>query len=102
MPYIPKDRRLAIGLSIKSMPQNVGELTFTLAALLNEYMKLKGLKYQTIAEILGALEGCKLDFQNQILHPYEETKAIMAGDVYDLSLFDVLNEEYNKWLEEHP
>ena len=101
-PYIRKDDRYRLNLTIGGKIQNVGELTYLFAQLVNHYIKLKGLKYQTLAEIIGALEGCKLDVNNNILNAYEGTKALMNGEVYDPDMWDNLNKEYNTWSEENP
>lgn len=102
MPYVKSEVRHKIGLSLLHVPADVGELTYCFAAIINEYIKRKGLKYQTIAEVVGALEGAKLDFNNCTIQIYESCKAMMNGEVYDPSIWDEFNKEYNKWSEEQP
>lgn len=46
-------------------------------------MQRKGLKYDTINDILGALEGSKLEFYRRIAVPYENVKLAENGDVYE-------------------
>jgi len=46
------------------------------------YMKDHGLSYQTINDIVGALEGAKLEFYRRIAVGYEEQKRHDNGDVY--------------------
>lgn len=79
MPYIPKNSRL----SALSTPSTAGELNFVITTIVNEYMQRKGLKYDTINDILGALEGSKLEFYRRIAVPYENVKLAENGDVYE-------------------
>jgi hypothetical protein len=41
-----------------------------------------GLSYQTINDIVGALEGAKLEFYRRVAVPYEDKKIIENGDVF--------------------
>lgn len=61
---------------------NVGELTFQITSLLQDYLVEHGLRYQQIAEILGALEGARLDFIDQVVVGYEHGKAEANGNVW--------------------
>lgn len=81
MPYIQQRQRteLAEGREMA----NSGELNYTLTLVLNKYMNSKGVSYNTINDILGALEGCKLEFYRRIAKPYEDNKLSLNGDVYD-------------------
>ena len=76
MPYIPKDRR-------GRLPENSGELNYAFTYLINYYLGLRGKSYQTLNDIIGALEGAKLEFVRRIVNPYEQVKMEDNGDVYD-------------------
>lgn len=80
MPYIKEaDRtRLAFGDGATTP----GELNFELTEVLKHYMKHKGLSYQTINDIVGVLEGAKLEFYRRVAAPYENAKMAENGDVY--------------------
>ena len=79
MPYIEDhDRERVIG----DGPNNCGELNFAITDLLLEYLERKGLRYQTINDIIGALEGAKLEFTRRVTNPYEDKKIKENGDVY--------------------
>jgi hypothetical protein len=83
MPYIkPKDREL-----IKKYPlsviDTVGELNYRITLLLNRYTSVPGLSYQRINDVLGALEGAKLEFYRRVAVPYENAKMAENGDVYE-------------------
>lgn len=72
-PDLPPRARLAL---------NAGELTYQLQQVLLAYIKGHELKYQTLAECLGALEGAKLDLIERVVKPYEERKCEDNGDVW--------------------
>jgi hypothetical protein len=80
MPYITQEQRKR--LVEDASPLNAGELNFVFSALVNQYVKQHGLRYQTINDIVGALEGAKAEFQRRVVAPYEDTKITSNGDVY--------------------
>lgn len=86
MPYIKPDDRYK--LDIKSNPVTSGELNYCLTRQINDYLNEKDLSYHTINDILGALEGCKLEFYRRIAIPYEDSKLTENGDVYDLKKYN--------------
>jgi hypothetical protein len=53
---------------------------FTVQAI--RYVEDRGLSYQTINDVLGALEGAKLEFYRRVVAPYEDKKIKEKGDVY--------------------
>lgn len=77
MPYIERMRR---GVD---RPLSVGELTYVLTATIEQYRKDHGTSFQTLAEIVGALEQTKDEFQRRVVHRYEDKKIIENGDVYE-------------------
>jgi hypothetical protein len=79
MPYVNEDGRVGVA---QSGPTTVGELTFAFQQLISEYLTKEGLSYQQIAECLGALEGCKADFIERIVKPYEVRKRVENSDVW--------------------
>lgn len=84
MPYITKQRRIdffrgALGDNEASSP---GELNYLFTLFSTWYVKNKGLSYQTINDVLGALEGCKQEFYRRVAVPYEQEKIKANGDVY--------------------
>jgi len=46
------------------------------------YLRTKGISYQTFNDIIGALEGAKLEFYRRVVVRYEEEKIKANGDVY--------------------
>lgn len=59
-----------------------GELNYELTWKLTKYIEFNGLSYQTINDIIGALESAKLEFYRRVVAPYEDTKINENGDVY--------------------
>jgi hypothetical protein len=80
MPYITEARQKEIGAG--SEPENCGELNYVLTMIVLGYHKRKGARYQTINDVIGALEGAKAEFQRRIVAPYEDAKILENGDVY--------------------
>lgn len=79
MPYIkPADRDQ---LLVRAA-QNSGELNYELTQVVKRYLKNQGHSYRTMNDIMGALEGCKLEFYRRIVGPYENGKIADNGDVY--------------------
>lgn len=79
MPYIKQDDRIRVLCT--SCPATAGELNFAFTMLLTRYANDKGLSYQTINDIIGALEGAKAEFQRRIVGPYEDKKIKENGDL---------------------
>lgn len=81
MPYIKTEDRQQL---TKRSPITVGELTYVLYKACRQYLKTgrKEYTYQTLAEVLGALESAKLEFYAKVVRPYEETKIKANGDVF--------------------
>ena len=61
-----------------------GELNYLFTRLALRYMEQRGLSYQTINDIVGALEGAKMEFYRRIAIPYEQSKIRTNGDVFPL------------------
>lgn len=80
MPYITPDRRISVDSGVP--PQNPGELNYLVTRLVIDYLHEHGTSYQTINDIIGALEGCKAEFQRRVVGIYEAEKAGVNGDVY--------------------
>lgn len=77
MPYIKdEDRSRAM-----DEPQTAGELNYAVTTLIRDYVG-QPLSYQRINDVLGALEGAKLEFYRRVVVPYENAKMAENGDVY--------------------
>lgn len=82
MPYIAKEKREWAAKA----PEDAGELNYVITLAIQDYVHYKGLKYQTLNDVVGVLESAKAEFQRRIVGPYEDTKIAINGDVYDQSL----------------
>lgn len=86
MPYIKRESRKEFDNNRVSylvrIPSHAGELNYALTLLCKEYLENKKKSYQTINDIIGALEGAKMEFYRRIVVPYEDTKILDNGDVY--------------------
>lgn len=79
MPYIKQIQRKELGYRD---PDNAGELNFDITDVINRYIAAKELSYQTINDIIGALECAKLELYRRVASPYEDAKMKENGDVY--------------------
>lgn len=79
MPYIKGSRREAILNG--EPPQNCGELNFLFTWISLQYLEMQGTSYGRINDVLGALEGAKLEMYRRRVAPYEDLKIEENGDV---------------------
>lgn len=82
MPYVKKEQRKRMIDNCEVVGKDAGELNYTITNMLLDYVELKGESYQTINDIIGALEGAKLEFYRRFATPYEDKKIVENGDVY--------------------
>lgn len=82
MPYIKQIHRLKFLKSLDQtpVPTNVGELNYLLSTVIKSYLG-ENTNYQKINDILGALEGAKLEFYRRVAIPYEDGKITENGDI---------------------
>jgi len=87
MPYIPEERRKAIfndsNVDYNSNIENAGELNYFITTVIDDYLRYKGESYQAYNDIMGALEGAKMELYRRKTIPYENKKIIQNGDVYE-------------------
>ena len=81
MPYIRQTERDLLQPMGYTTPDNAGQLNFVLTMICKQYWEERG-RYQAINDILGALEGAKLEFYRRVAAPYEDTKIKENGEVY--------------------
>lgn len=80
MPYVPQKRRGALRQEGKA--NDAGELNYQITRLLVNYTQQHTLKYKTINDVMGALEGAKAEYYRRVAAPYEDGKIIENGDVF--------------------
>ena len=85
MPYIKQRRRLQLDTvaieDSKFEIKSPGELNYVITRLIDDYHSRRG-DYQSVNDVVGALEGAKLEFYRRVAAPYEDQKAMENGDVY--------------------
>lgn len=85
MPYINKDSRewyaSILGEVRKTTPQNCGELNYLLSSIAKIYWEKSYESYQSINDVIGALEGAKLEFYRRIASDFEDVKLKTNGDI---------------------
>lgn len=81
MPYIKQSDRDLLAQEFGWSPSTPGDLNYKITLLIQRYWR-EGQSYQTINDIIGALEGAKAEFQRRVVAPYEDSKIKENGDVY--------------------
>ena len=88
MPYIlPADRQKlkpatdAIAAVVDG-DTSAGDLNYMISLMAKAYIDAKGLRYEHLNAVVGALDSCKAEFQRRVVAPYEDTKIGENGDVY--------------------
>ncbi len=67
--------------TLGSRIETAGELNFIITRLIHQYLLYVGRSYQTMNDIVGALDNAKDEFRRRIQHPYEDKKIELNGDV---------------------
>lgn len=87
MPYIKQSVRKEFDEIRKSgnRPKMTvpGELNYEITLKCKQYIEQHGLSYTAINDVIGALEGAKLEFYRRVAAPYENVKLAENEDVYD-------------------
>jgi hypothetical protein len=81
MPYIKQGVRGFLNAQDFVQPDNAGELNYVFTMLAHSYWFTHGKNYQAFNDILGALEGCKLELYRRKVAPYEDGAIEENGDV---------------------
>ena len=79
MPYVDQESRHKL-LEGKN-PETSGELTYVIYSEILKYLDTKGSNWQAYSDILGALEGAKLEIYRRRVAPHEDSKIQENGDV---------------------
>ncbi len=86
MPYPEKSIRQAL-LNGTISPSEAGHLNFLFTHHINEFLTVKGLRYQQINDVLGALTGAHDEFKRKVEDDYEAIKEKQNGRVYTPELW---------------
>lgn len=86
MPYISQERRISLEVSVGNQPtdppHSAGELCYLFSQQIQRYLDFHPNRFDTFAEIMGALVLTGLEFYRRIVVPYENKKLKENGDVY--------------------
>ena len=82
MPYISQEERRL--LDYGALPNSAGQLNYSITILIKNYLaRNKGrVSYADYNEVLGVLEGVKLEIYRRVIAKYEDKKRESNGDVY--------------------
>lgn len=89
MTYIKEENRIEIDARIErlvkdmesmTLVQNAGDLNFLITRIIHAYFKSSP-NYQGINDVIGALEGAKLEFNRRVVSKYEDLKIKENGDL---------------------
>jgi hypothetical protein len=85
MPYIKDREKYSLFLSVlkDTKIENSGDLNYLITKLINRYIKIHGERYQFYNDILGALEGSKLETYRLQISEYENVKKAENGTVWE-------------------
>lgn len=91
MPYITQEKRKEMETSLFPLLEYVkttdklvaGDLNYLYSMISKVFFERKK-SYQTANDIVGALEGAKVEFQRRILAPYEDGAISRNGDMYEM------------------
>ncbi len=84
MPYIKQERRKALSPHLRAAGkaiENPGDLNYAITLLAKLYLAREPMNYQRINDVLGAMEGAKMELYRRAAVPYEEGKIKENGDV---------------------
>lgn len=81
MPYVTKEERELLLRDLIGA-ESAGQLNYLFTSEIQSYIQTKGLSYQTLNDIIGALEGAKLELYRRVAANYEDRKRNENGDVY--------------------
>lgn len=79
MPYIKEERKKDV---LVNGATNAGELNYLFTYWIGQYILDKTESYQIYNDIIGALEGAKLELYRRKILSYENIKMSQNGDVY--------------------
>lgn len=85
MPYIGAEDRAALEPHSEREAMTAGELNYQLTCLADGFLA-GNVDYQSINDVIGALEGTKLELYRRLVAPYEDMKASINGDVYETQI----------------
>lgn len=84
MPYVGD--AITVEFEDNEFAETPGELNYLLTQMILKYVSAKGLSYQTINDISGAMTEALAEFRRRVTQVYEDRKIRENGDVYPADL----------------
>lgn len=89
MPYITKQDQARYDVVLGELQKAVdnsgisnGDLNYLMTKLGLQYLKQHGTSYNTISDVVKALECAKLEFYRRVAANYEDGKKLQNGDIF--------------------
>ena len=88
MPYILSKERDKLkpatdaAAAVIDKDTTAGDLNYMISLMAKAYIDAKGLRYEHLNAVVGALDSAKAEFQRRVVAPYEDKKIAENGDVY--------------------
>ena len=82
MPYIEDANRRCDLSSSVAVPRNPGELSFTIATVIDDYFAVADQNFENLNAVKGVLDSLGCEIQRRFLDPYEEKKLQENGEVF--------------------
>ena len=90
MPYVDRASRARLRPIVDGLAQTLpadataGELNYLFTRLALEFLRRRGVSYQSLNDVTGALHNCASELYRRVVAPYEDAKILANGDVFDL------------------
>jgi len=85
MPYVKKEDRNRFNVFTRLLDDQEintpGELNYLITMLVHKYLNMKPENYQSYNDVIGALEGAKLELYRRHVSLYKDEKQVQNGDV---------------------
>ena len=98
MPYVDKEARIILDAP-GAVAESPGQLNYLFSKIIKSYLDKWGESYQIYNDVIGALEGCKLELYRRRVASYEDEKRWKNGDVWDREEHEAAVDTWGKVLE---
>jgi hypothetical protein len=87
MPYIAKEERIKFEKPVQELSESIendGDLNYCISLLMHKILEKRGVKYQNMNNIMGAIDCAKMEFYRTVASPYEDKRKSENGNVSNL------------------
>ena len=89
MPYIASKVQRRLLRAGQVLPETPGELNYAITVLCLQYLKSKGLNYENLNSVHGALDCASRELYRRITAPYEDSKVEENGDLLEFEQMEI-------------